>query len=144
MGGAEPAYQLWRSFCPALRGAEPDAYRAEPYVMPGNVDGPLSSLPGRGGWTWYTGSAGWCLRAMIEGVLGVAAEDGALRVAGDLPDSWERFRLRRQYRGATYEIVVRRAGAGERPGRSADGSPFQEERLPLAAPGATVAVEIIV
>lgn len=144
MGGAEAAYQLWRSFCPVLRGAEPDEYRAEPYVMPGNVDGPLSSLPGRGGWTWYTGSAGWNLRAMIEGVLGVVAEDGGLRVAGDLPEGWERFRLQRQYRGATYEILVRRAAPGEQPGRSMDGSPFQGELLPLAPPGAAVAVEIVV
>ena len=61
--GAEAAYQLLRSFCPAVRGQEPEIYSAEPYVMPGNVEGPASQFPGRAGWTWYTGSAAWYLRA---------------------------------------------------------------------------------
>ncbi|HEX5690244.1 MAG TPA: glycosyl transferase family 36, partial [Roseiflexaceae bacterium] len=144
INGGEAAYQLWRSFCPAVRGAEPDAYMAEPYVMPGNVDGPLSSLPGRGGWTWYTGSAAWNLRAMIEGVLGITADLEGLCVEIDLPREWEGFRLRRSYRGATYEIAVRRAGEDEQPGRLVNGRPWQDEHLPLAASGETVRVEIVV
>lgn len=99
MNGADSAYRLWRAFCPALRGQQPNEYMAEPYVIPGNVDGPLSELPGRGGWTWYTGSGQWYLRALVEGVLGVKAELEGLRVERDLPGDWQQFRIVRQFRG---------------------------------------------
>ncbi|HET9493197.1 MAG TPA: glycosyl transferase family 36 [Chloroflexia bacterium] len=143
MNGAESAYRLWRTFCPPLRGEQPDRYMAEPYVMPGNVDGPLSEMPGRGGWTWYTGSGQWYLRCLVEGVLGVRAEIGGLRVDRDLPADWQSFRMVRRFRGATYDISVRRAGA-EQPVCKVDGKPWDGELLPLADPGSTQRVEILV
>lgn len=67
--------QIWRSIAPPIRGTPPsgdaDNYAAEPYVLPGNVDGPLGEKPGTAGWTWYTGSAAWLRRVMHEWVLGV-------------------------------------------------------------------------
>ncbi len=67
--------RIWKSIAPPLRAAsmagEADSYRAEPYVMPGNVDGPASQYPGRAGWTWYTGSAAWLNRVSLEWVLGI-------------------------------------------------------------------------
>jgi cellobiose phosphorylase len=144
INGAEAAYQLWRSFCPTLRGEEPDAYMAEPYVMPGNVDGPLSSLPGRGGWTWYTGSGQWYLRALLEGVLGVTAHPEGLRVEADLPRDWPGFHLKRLFRGASYDITVRRAGQGEQAGYRVNGESWQGRFLPVAAPGTTQRVEVLV
>lgn len=64
--------RIWNGICPAKRGSDaPDAYAAEPYVTPGNVDGPLSENPGRAGWTWYTGSAAWMQRAALEWMIGV-------------------------------------------------------------------------
>ena len=50
---------------------DPDRYWAEPYVLPGNVDGPASPYHGRAGWTWYTGAAAWLPRILSEWVLGV-------------------------------------------------------------------------
>jgi cellobiose phosphorylase len=143
MNGAESAYQLWRTFCPPLRGEQPDRYMAEPYVMPGNVDGPLSEMPGRGGWTWYTGSGQWYLRCLVEGVLGVRAEIGGLRVERDLPADWQSFRMVRRFRGATYDISVRRGGA-EQPGCRVDGRPWGGELLPVADRGSTQHVEVVV
>ena len=63
MGDQETALAIYRSMLPPLR-AENDVelYAAEPYVMPGNVDGPDSPYAGRAGWTWYTGSAAWMVR----------------------------------------------------------------------------------
>jgi len=63
MGDSETALAIYRGMLPALR-AQDDAelYAAEPYVMPGNVDGPDSPYAGRAGWTWYTGSAAWMVR----------------------------------------------------------------------------------
>ena len=71
--------KIWRSISPPLRGQDADAYVAEPFVTPGNVDGPISTTPGKAGWTWYTGSAAWLNRVSLEWVLGVRAVwDGLL------------------------------------------------------------------
>lgn len=140
--GADGAYTLWRSFCPVLRGMDPDAYMAEPYVTPGNVDGPTSGLPGRGGWTWYTGSAQWYLRAMIDGVLGVTVTLDGLRVDPQLPADWSGFSLTRQYRGATYEIMVHRATAGDSPTATLNGAPWTGSVLPVAPAGSVQRVEL--
>ena len=67
----ESVARIWRSISPPLRAADPERYRAEPYVTPGNVDGPLSDTPGKAGWTWYTGSAAWLNRVSLEWVLGI-------------------------------------------------------------------------
>jgi len=140
--GAEAAYQLLRSFSPALRGQEPEAYAAEPYVMPGNVDGPASQSPGRAGWTWYTGSAAWYLRAIVEGVLGVEAQFDGLRVPSDLPDEWVGFSIRRKYRGAVYNIQVRRAERGKPPGCTLDGRPLEGQVVPPIQGGGEHQVEV--
>lgn len=144
IAGADDAYQLWRSFCPVVRGSEPTAYMAEPYVMPGNVDGPLADLPGRGGWTWYTGAAAWCLRAMVEGVLGITADLRGLRIEADLPQSWSTFRMQRRFRGATYVITVRRAINTESSGCWVDGALWDRKYLPLADAGTTVQVDVVI
>ncbi len=142
--GVQAAYELWRSFCPAVRGQDPEAYMAEPYVMPGNVDGPASPFAGRGGWTWYTGSAAWYLRALVEGVLGVEATLDGLRVRAALPEGWDGYRIKRQYRGATYDIRVRRAAPGESIGCMIDGQPWRGETLPILAAKTEHIVEISV
>jgi cellobiose phosphorylase len=142
--GAEAAYQLWRSFAPPWRGLDAGAYRAEPYVMPGNVNGPLSAFPGQGAWTWYTGSAAWNLRAMVEGVLGVRATFAGLSLRPDLPATWEGFRLKRWFRGAVYDIEVRRARPGEDKGIRVSGKPWAGSVLPVAPARQTVKVEMAI
>jgi len=77
---ADAVGSIWRSISPPLRCTEPDAYAAEPYCLPGNVDGPLSTCPGRAGWTWYTGSAAWLNRVSIEHLIGARADWDGLRI----------------------------------------------------------------
>jgi cellobiose phosphorylase len=89
---------------------DPERYWAEPYVLPGNVDGPDSPLYGRAGWTWYTGSAAWLHRVVAEWVLGVRPDWDALIIDPCLPPSWERARMTRPWRGATYDIRIERVG----------------------------------
>lgn len=72
--------KIWHAVSPPLRATDADRYRAEPYVMPGNVDGPLSDTPGKAGWTWYTGSAAWLNRVCLEWVLGVRPSWDALTI----------------------------------------------------------------
>ena len=72
--------KIWLSVSPPLRAKDAEAYRAEPYVTPGNVDGPDSSTPGKAGWTWYTGSAAWLNRVSLEWILGMRPEFDGLRI----------------------------------------------------------------
>src|SRR5690606_9297785 len=76
----EAVERIWRGISPPLRGQDADAYFAEPYVLPGNVDGPLSPTPGRAGWTWYTGSAAWLNRVSLEWIVGLRATWEGLRI----------------------------------------------------------------
>lgn len=85
-----------------------DRYWAEPYVLPGNVDGPDSPLNGRAGWTWYTGSASWLHRVVAEWVLGVRPTWDGLVVDPCLPPHWTRARVKRPWRGKVLDIEITR------------------------------------
>ncbi|MCB9850001.1 MAG: glycosyl transferase family 36 [Phycisphaerales bacterium] len=88
---------------------DPQRYWAEPYVTPGNVDGPESPHFGRGGWTWYTGSAAWLHRIISEWVLGIRPTWKGLLIDPCLPPGWDEVTLTRPYRGCTYRIHIERA-----------------------------------
>jgi cyclic beta-1,2-glucan synthetase len=80
-------------------------YRVEPYVMAADV----YSLPphaGRGGWTWYTGSASWMYRAGLEWILGLRLQAGWLLLTPCIPSRWPRFEVLFNYRSSRYEILV--------------------------------------
>ncbi|HTE38043.1 MAG TPA: glycosyl hydrolase family 65 protein, partial [Reyranella sp.] len=80
-------------------------YKVEPYVVAADV---YSVAPhvGRGGWTWYTGSAGWLYRAGVESILGLVVKGDALQVDPCIPAAWPGFEMTLRYRGAVYEISV--------------------------------------
>jgi len=140
IGRRAQAWKLWRSFCPVLRGADPDHYAVEPYVMPGNVDGPDSPHYGRGGWTWYTGSSAWTFRIATEWILGVRPEWDGLRVQPCLPPGWRGFTMTRRFRGALYTIRVVAGRARERV--TVDGVEQRGTLVPAFADGA--AHEVVV
>jgi cyclic beta-1,2-glucan synthetase len=75
----------------------------------------LSPHIGRGGWTWYTGSAGWMYRLILESLPGLRLEKDKLRIAPYLPADWERFKVHYRYRETVYHIgiVQTRAENGE-------------------------------
>jgi len=106
MKDAQLVGRLLTAMNPAAK--DPEAYWAEPYVLPGNVDGPDSPYHGRGGWTWYTGSAAWLHRVINEWVLGVRPQWDGLRIDPCLPAGWTHAGMTRPYRGATYEIRIER------------------------------------
>ena len=85
--------------------ADVQRYKVEPYVVAADV---YSVAPhvGRGGWTWYTGAAGWMYRAGIEGILGFRLQGAFLLLAPCIPKAWPRFEIVFRYRSARYEIAV--------------------------------------
>jgi cellobiose phosphorylase len=106
LGRGESAYRLYCKLNPVNRGKEPDRYRAEPYVTPGNIEGPESAYFGRGGWTWYTGSAAWLYIAGLEWILGIRPTFEGLLVDPCIPPLWGGYTVRRVFRGVTYNISV--------------------------------------
>jgi len=102
---AATAYLL-RALLPA--GKNPTVFWAEPYVLPGNVDGPPSPLAGRAGWTWYTGSAAWFHKVVAEWVCGLRPTWEGLLVDPCLPPSFRWVQVRRPYRGLELVASCRR------------------------------------
>lgn len=104
MKDAPAVEQLLHSLNPAIKNSR--YYWAEPYVLPGNVDGPESPLAGRGGWTWYTGSAAWFHRVVAEWVCGLRPTWAGLLFDPCLPPSWKEVRGRRPYRQAQIHFKI--------------------------------------
>ncbi len=107
MKNGDMAYEVYSRFSPAKRGMNPEHYFVEPYVTPGNVDGPDSENYGRGGWTWYTGSGAWLFHASTNWILGIRAQKDGLLIDPCIPKSWGGFSAKRTFRGATYNINVK-------------------------------------
>jgi cyclic beta-1,2-glucan synthetase len=82
-------------------------YKVEPYVMPADVYG-LPPHTGRGGWTWYTGSAGWYYQALTESILGLKKRDGNIYLRPRLPESWNGFEMKIQLGGKSHHVAVKR------------------------------------
>jgi cyclic beta-1,2-glucan synthetase len=89
----------------ASRRADVHRYKVEPYAVPADV---YSQPPhvGRGGWTWYTGAAGWLYRAGLEWILGFRMRGSALSIDPCIPKTWKRFELTCRHGGTLYRISV--------------------------------------
>jgi len=107
LGRGEAAYRFFCKINPIHRGQNPEEYFAEPYVTPGNIEGPDSKFYGRGGWTWYTGSAAWLFKVGWEWILGIRPTLEGLVIDPCIPASWPGFAVSRQFRGAQYDIEVK-------------------------------------
>ena len=114
MGDRERAWELTTMMNPVNHARTPEgmaAYKVEPYVIAADVYA-LAPHTGRGGWSWYTGSAGWMYRLIVESLLGVTLEKGCLRFTPCLPADWTAFTMRYRYRETTYDIAIRQTLAG--------------------------------
>ena len=80
-------------------------YKVEPYAVAADVYG-VSPHIGRGGWTWYTGSAGWMYRVALESLLGFKVQDASVRLDPCIPRTWPGFDIRFRYGKAIYNIAV--------------------------------------
>ncbi|MEP7098715.1 MAG: cyclic beta 1-2 glucan synthetase, partial [Dokdonella sp.] len=106
-GRTERAWQMFDMINPVRHGASAAAiatWQVEPYVAAADV---LAVAPhiGRGGWTWYTGSAGWMYRLIIESLLGLHRDGNALNIAPRLPQAWPALSIAYRFETATYAIT---------------------------------------
>lgn len=145
VGQPELAYEAYRRICPPNRSADIETYKAEPYVTPGNIDGPLSEYYGRGGWTWYTGSSQWLHRMATHWILGVRPQADGLWVEPSIPAHWPGYRVTRQFRNAVYQIEVKNPENVNKGVKSVavDGKPFASKLIPVFNDGERHLVEII-
>jgi cyclic beta-1,2-glucan synthetase len=124
LGDNRRAWQLFDMINPlnhANSSAAIATYKVEPYVIAADVYA-LAPHVGRGGWTWYTGSAGWMYRLILESLLGLRLEVDKLRFAPCLPAAWPRFTLHYRYRETVYHITVTQpSGPGSAKGVTMDG-----------------------
>jgi len=138
--------QLWNLINPvyhATTAEEVQHYKVEPYVVCADVYG-APPHTGRGGWSWYTGSASWLYRVAIETILGFQLQGGTLRFQPCIPPNWPGFELSYCHRSATYRIVVDNSAGRGRGVRSVelDGQRLPNDTVPLSDDGKTHNVRV--
>ena len=116
LGDHARAWELFRLINPVSHGDTPEAiaaYRVEPYVVAADIHA-VAPHTGRGGWTWYTGSASWMYRLLVESLLGIEREGTLLRLSPHPPRDWPSYTIRYRYYDTTYRITVVHPGHGVR------------------------------
>jgi cyclic beta-1,2-glucan synthetase len=148
LGDGDKAVELFRMLNPINRTtsrANVHRYKVEPYVVAGDVYAEPPHV-GRGGWTWYTGSAGWLYRAGLEWILGFRVRGTALSIDPCIPRNWPGYSVSFRYHSAIYEIrvenprsVTRGVTLAELDGKPLGGS----ANIPLADDGAAHQIRIV-
>jgi cyclic beta-1,2-glucan synthetase len=146
-GSGDEAMELFHMLNPVNHTRTPadaERYKAEPYVMAGDVCA-HSAHAGRAGWTWYTGSAAWMYRAGLDSILGLRRHDATFEVDPCIPSSWPGYEITWRVGATRYEIAVtnpsrRCRGIGE---AQLDGLPVDGRAIPLVDDGGTHRVRIV-
>jgi len=133
MGENERAWELFALLNPMQHAATAEqiaTYKVEPYVIAADVYAVAPNI-GRGGWTWYTGSAGWMYRFLTETLLGVHLEGNRLRITPRFPAGWTSYKVHYRHRQTVYHITINRLSADGTGELSLDGQTLAEETIPL-------------
>lgn len=146
LGDSHRAWDIFTMINPIHHATSPEAiatYKVEPYVMAADV---YAFMPhtGRGGWTWYTGAAGWMYRLIVEYLLGVKRNGDKLFFAPCIPAEWNGFELSYRFGKTTYQIRVHRSRIREIGTRViVDGIEQDEKSVSLADDGVEHSVEVL-
>jgi len=148
LGAGDEAVELFHMINPINHTrtlADVEQYKAEPYVMAGDVCAQPTHI-GRGGWTWYTGSAGWIYRAGLERILGLTRQGTAFRLDPSIPASWPRYTILWRFGRSRYEIEVENPERRCRGIREAwyDGAAVDPSAIPLVDDGAVHRVRAVI
>ena len=146
LGRGKRALELFTLLNPVRHGATPEdvaRYMVEPYVVAADVYG-APPHTGRGGWTWYTGSASWLYRVGLEAILGFRKRGDRVRIDPCVAPDWPRYELTYRHRSAIYHIVVENAGGTGRGVRAVtvDAHAVPDGEIPLMDDGKTHEVRV--
>ena len=109
LGFGDKALEYYRMINPIEHSRTKEAsnkYKVEPYVIPADIYG-AGNLAGRGGWTWYTGSASWYYMAGIEYILGFRIENNTIKINPCIPKDWKEYEIKYRYKNSIYNIKVK-------------------------------------
>ncbi len=146
LGEADRAWELFALLNPvshAIDAGQVATYQVEPYVVAGDVYA-FAPHAGRGGWTWYTGSAGWMYQLVVESLLGMQRSGDQLRVRPLLTKTWTTFDVSYRYGAATFAITCRAAAAGVAAGFIVDGVETSGDTLTLIDDGRAHVAQVTV
>jgi cellobiose phosphorylase len=140
------ALELWNMLNPIYHATTPSEvqrYKVEPFVVCADVYGAPPHV-GRGGWTWYTGSASWLYRVALEAILGFHRTGDALHIDPCVPSGWPAYEVTYRHRSATYRIRVENAAGAGHGVRSVtvDGRTLTDGAVPLRDDGREHIVEV--
>ncbi len=133
LGDCSRAWELLAMINPVNHAGSPEEiakYKVEPYVIAADVYA-VSPHTGRGGWTWYTGSAAWMYTLILESLLGLRLEGDKLRFAPCLPVDWDSFKVHYRYRETVYHITVFQSDDGSEASVTVDGVKQHINAIPL-------------
>jgi cellobiose phosphorylase len=146
LGDNKRVWELLNMINPINHGKTPEEiaiYKVEPYVLAADVYA-LAPHTGRGGWTWYTGSAGWMYRLIIESFLGLQREANKLKFVPCVPKDWESFKVHYQYLNTVYHIVVMQKNSAEEMIVTVDGVKQEDKMITLTDDGEGHNVQITI
>jgi cyclic beta-1,2-glucan synthetase len=147
LGNGDEAVELFHMLNPVNHARDrrsAERYKVEPYVLAGDVYAHPEHV-GRGGWTWYTGSAGWMYRLGLEEILGLRRRGASFAVEPCLPTAWPGFRATWRFAGDVYEIEVLNPEGVCRSVREAtlDGAPVDARAIPVRGDGQRHQVRVV-
>jgi cyclic beta-1,2-glucan synthetase len=147
LGQGDEAMDLFRMINPILHADTPEKaahYRVEPYVVAADVYG-VPPHTRRGGWTWYTGSAGWMYRLGLEAILGLRREGAALVVNPCIPKRWPGFEIVYRLGETCYQIRVENPQEVQRGVKQVflDGKELRDGRIPILKDGLEHEVRVV-
>ena len=148
LGNGDEAVELFHLLNPINHTRSPagvERYKAEPYVTAGDVYAHPAHV-GRGGWTWYTGSAGWLYRAGLESILGLKRHGASFELDPCIPTAWPEYAIVWRFGRSGYEISVANPERRCRGVAKAelDGHPVDPAAIPLVDDGAMHQVRVVV
>ena len=147
LGSGDEAVELFHMLNPINHTRTPadvERYQVEPYVVAADVYTHPAHI-GRGGWTWYTGSAAWMYRLGLESILGLRRRGRSFSVAPCIPGSWNGFVVRWRHGQSLYEITVQNPGRRSRGVAEAvlDGARVNARAIPLVDDGAVHVLRVV-
>lgn len=147
LGFGDKAVELFRMINPIEHSKTKEAankYKVEPYVVAADVYG-HENLAGRGGWTWYTGSSSWLLKAGLEYILGLKIKNNELSINPCIAGNWKEYSIRYKYGDSIYNIKIKNQ-EGKNTGVEKfllNGNEIEDKQVKLQDDGGIYDIEII-